>query len=75
METFRRAKGVHMISLLITLVVFALVCYLIFWAMGYLTVPDPIRKVVTVVIVLIAVIWILTNFLPGTAGWHTAWPR
>lgn len=64
-----------MISLLITLVVFALVCYLIIWAMSYLNVPEPIRKVVTVIIVLIAVIWLLANFLPGTAGWHTSWPR
>jgi len=62
-----------MISLLITVVVFALICYLIFWAMGYLGVPEPIRKVVTVVVVLIAVVWILSNFLPGTAGLH--WPR
>ena len=61
-----------MISLLITLVVFALVCYLIFWVMGYLAVPDPIRKVVTVVMVLIAVIWILTNFLPAS-GMHGNW--
>jgi hypothetical protein len=58
-----------MISLLITVAVFALICYLIFWVMGYLGVPDPIRKVATVVIVLIAVIWILTNFLPA-AGMH-----
>jgi len=64
-----------MLSLLVTLVVFALVCYLIIWAMGYLNVPDPIRKVVTVIIVLVAVIWLLANFLPGTVGWHTAWPR
>lgn len=62
-----------MISLLITLVVFALICYLIFWVMGYLGVPEPIRKVVTVVIVLIAVIWLLTNFLPGQHGLY--WPR
>lgn len=57
-----------MISLLITLVVFALICYLIFWAMGYLGVPEPIRKVVTVIVVLIAVIWLLTNFLPAAGG-------
>jgi len=63
-----------MISLLITVVVFALICYLIFWAMGYLGVPEPIRKVVTVVIVLIAVIWILTNFLPtGGMTPHRLW--
>lgn len=57
-----------LISLLITVVVFALVCYLIFWVMGYLGVPEPIRKVAVVVIVLIAVIWILNNFLPGAQG-------
>ena len=59
-----------MIGLLITALVFALVCYLIFWAMGYLGVPEPIRKVVTVIVVLIACIWLLSNFLPGTAGMH-----
>lgn len=58
-----------MIGVLITVVVFALVCYLIFWLMGYLAVPEPIRKVVTVVIVLVAVLWILSMFLPvGTVG-------
>lgn len=62
-----------MISLLITVVVFALICYILFWVMGYLSVPEPIRKVVVVVVVLIAVIWILSNFLPGSAGLH--WPR
>lgn len=54
-----------MISLLITLLVFAVVCYVIFWVMGYLGVPEPVRKVVTVIIVVVAVIWLLTNFLPG----------
>jgi len=61
-----------MLSLLVTLVVFALICYLIFWAMGYLGAPEPIRKVVTVIVVLIAVIWLLTNFLP-IAGGHPLW--
>ncbi len=57
-----------LIGLLITVVVFAVICYLLFWVMGYLAVPEPIRKVAVVVIVLIAVIWILTNFLPGQHG-------
>lgn len=57
-----------MISLLIYALVFALVCYIIFWVMGYLGVPEPIRKVVTVIIVLIAVIWLLSNFLPAAGG-------
>lgn len=58
-----------MISLLITVAVFALVAYVIFWIIGYLGVPEPIRKVIVVIMVLIAVIWILSNFLPGT-GLH-----
>jgi hypothetical protein len=63
-----------LISLLITVAVFALVCYVIFWLIGYLGVPEPIRKVVVVVIVLIAVIWILSAFLPGT-GFGGHWAR
>jgi len=59
-----------LVSLLITLAIFALVCYVIFWLIGYLGVPEPIRKVVVVVIVLIAVIWILNNFLPIGTGPH-----
>ena len=58
-----------MISLLITVVVFALICYVLFWLLGYLAVPEPIRKVVVVVVVLIAVIWILSS-LGGITGFH-----
>lgn len=53
-----------MLSLLVTAVVFALVIYVIIWLLGYLAVPEPIRKVVVVIVVLIAVIWLLNNFLP-----------
>jgi len=59
-----------MISLLITMLVFGLICYLIFWVMGYLGVPEPIRKVVTVIVVVIAVLWLLQSFLPASVGWH-----
>lgn len=59
-----------LIGLLITVAVFALVVYVLFWLLSYLAAPEPIRKVVVVVVVLIAVIWILSNFLPGTPAWH-----
>ncbi len=65
-----------LIGLLISVVVFAIVAYLIFWVLGYLAVPEPIRKVAVVILVLIAVIWILANFLPGATGGHAfTWPR
>ena len=54
-----------MIGLLIWILVFGLVCYLIFWAMGYLAVPEPIRKIVTVVIVVIAVLYLVGYVMPG----------
>lgn len=66
-------KTMSLIGLLITVAVFALICYVIFWLVVYLGVPEPVRKVIVVVVVLIAVIWILTNFLPGTTAWH--WSR
>jgi hypothetical protein len=63
-----------LVSLLITVAVFALVCYVIFWVLKYLGAPEPVVKVAVVVIVLIAVIWILKNFLPGTAvGTYRLW--
>lgn len=61
-----------LLGLFITIAVAGLIIYLIFWALAYLGAPEPIRKVVTVVVVVIAVVWILGNFLPGTSPlwWH-----
>lgn len=59
-----------MISLLLYVLVFGLICYLIFWVMGYLGVPEPVRKVVTVIVVMIAVIYLLNYFLPGLPPAH-----
>ena len=60
-----------LVSLLITVAVFGLVSYVIFWLLGYLGAPEPIRKVVVVIVVLIALIWILGTFLPGMSfGTH-----
>lgn len=63
-----------MIDLLITLVIFAVVAYVIIWLIGYLGVPEPIRKVVIVVIVLVAVIWLL-SFLGSGAHPLIHWSR
>lgn len=54
-----------MLALLLWVLIFGLICYLILWAMGYLGVPEPIRKVVTVIIVIIAVVYLLGYILPG----------
>lgn len=58
-----------MVGLLIWVLVFGLVCYLIFWVMGFLGMPEPIRKVVTVVIVIIAILYLIGYIMPA-AGLH-----
>lgn len=62
-----------LVSLLIFVLVFGLIAYLIFWAMGYLGVPEPIRKVVTVIVVVVGILLLLSH-LPGV-GWGHYWPR
>jgi hypothetical protein len=53
-----------LVHLIIVGVVVALLCYLIFWLIGYLGVPEPIRKVVVVIIVVVAVLWLILTVLP-----------
>lgn len=62
-----------LVTLLITVIVFALVCYILFWALGYLGAPEPVRKVLVVIVVLIAVIWLLGYFMPGTLNRPLHW--
>jgi cytosine/uracil/thiamine/allantoin permease len=63
-----------MVGLLIWVLVFGLICYLIFWVMGYLGMPEPIRKVVTVVIVIIAILYLLGYVMPRTGAAIAAGP-
>jgi hypothetical protein len=56
--------GGGIVHLLLIAVVLALVCYLLFWLLGYLGTPEPIRKVVTVIVVVLIVLWLLSIFLP-----------
>jgi hypothetical protein len=60
------------ISLLIWIVIFALVGYLLFWALGQIPLPQPVRTVVIVVVVLIFVIWLL-RILGFAALWPGVW--
>jgi len=47
------------ISLLIYLLVLVLVCYVLFWILGQVPMPQPVRVVVTGVIALIALVYLL----------------
>lgn len=48
-----------MLSVLLTLVIIACVAGLVFWLINYIAPPDPIRKILVVVLVIFVVIWII----------------
>ena len=54
-----------MIGLLISVLVVALICYLVFWVLTYLGAPEPVRKVAVVVMVVLAVVYLLS----ALGGW------
>jgi len=63
-----------LVDLLVIILVYGLLAYLIFWAMGYLGVQEPVRKVVTVVVVFIGVIYIIGS-LTGNVPTIHLFPR
>lgn len=58
-----------MLSLLIGLLIFCLIAAIVWWVIGQLSLPPPIRMVVIVVFALIAIIALL-NYMPGLSLPH-----
>jgi hypothetical protein len=58
-----------MLSLLIYLIIFALIAYLVFWLLGRLPTPEPIRTIVIVVFVVVLILWLL-SMVGGLPGPH-----
>ena len=50
--------------MLISLLVFALVAGLIYWLLTLLPIPDPFKRVVLVVFIIICIIYLLAYFVP-----------
>ncbi len=53
-----------MLSLLITLIVLAAICAVLWWAIGALALPEPVR-IVAICIMVILVLVVLCSLLPG----------
>lgn len=58
---------IPLFALLVTLVIYGLIFWLFFWALGALAVPEPFHTVIRVVLVLAAVVVIL-GLLTGSIG-------
>lgn len=60
-------NGQSFLDALIALVVVGLVCYLLWWFIGFIGLPEPFDKVARVVVGLIAVVFLI-NLLFGLMG-------
>ena len=56
-----------LLSLLVTLVVVGLICWLLWWFIGFVGIPEPFNKVARVLVALFAVVYLI-NLLMGFGG-------
>ena len=59
--------GSTLVSLLVTLVVAGLICWLLWWFIDFIGLPEPFNKVARALIALVALVFLL-NVLLGLAG-------
>lgn len=50
------------LSLLIWIIVVALVVYLLFWLLGQIPMPQPVRTVITVLVALLLLVYLVNRF-------------
>lgn len=60
-------SGAGLLSLLVTLVVVGLICWLVWWFIGYVGLPEPFNKVARVLVGLVALVFLI-NLLLGLTG-------
>lgn len=56
-----------MLSLLVTVLIIALVIGLCYWALTQIPMPQPLKAILTVVLVIIAAIYLL-SLIPGVSA-------
>ncbi len=56
-----------MIALLIQIIIVGLVCYCLWWLIGYIGLPAPFDKVARVIVAVVAVLFLI-NLVMGLSG-------
>lgn len=51
-----------LLGLLVAIIVLALICYVIFWILGQIPLPQPMRAVIVVLVALILLVYIVNRF-------------
>jgi len=64
---FLAVAASSLVSVLIQVIVVALICYLLWWLIGYIGLPAPFDKVARVIVACFAVIFLI-NALLAVAG-------
>lgn len=62
-----------LVSLLIQVIVVALICWLLWWLVAYIGLPEPFNKIARVVIAIIAVIFLINALLSLTGKPFITW--
>lgn len=60
-------SGSVLLNAFITLVVVGIICWLVWWFISYIALPEPFAKVARVLVALVALIFLI-NFLLGLTG-------
>lgn len=63
---FAAVSGSSLVSLLITVIVVGVICWLLWWLVSYIGLPAPFDKVCRVIIALVAVIFLINAILQVT---------
>lgn len=58
--------GSSLVNAFITLVVVGLICWLLWWFLSYVGLPEPFAKIARILIALIAVIFLINTLLGFT---------
>jgi hypothetical protein len=55
--------GVHgLIELIIYLLLGGLVIFVVYWIIGMLTLPQPVKTVILIIVAVIVLLWLLSTF-------------
>lgn len=63
---FLAVSGSSLVSLLITVMVVGLICWLLWWLVSYIGLPAPFDKVCRVIIAIVAVLFLINAVLQVT---------
>lgn len=56
-------SGAALLSVLVRLVIAGLICWLLWWFIGFVGIPEPFNKVARVLIALVAVVFLINILL------------